>query len=150
MSTPISHPRPYQDVNAMSTAVDQASLIIPAQLSYLVIYNPSLGKTDENVSDQIVFYTSRKSKTRRKLKKTEAERAKDEEREKNERLRQVGLAQGIVAFGRDFAQNDTVSSVDTLKSRVILHELEDGWWILAVGAQSIFSCDNKTDNEISL
>ena len=33
--------------------------VIPAQLSYLAIYNPTLGPTDETFEDQIVFYVSR-------------------------------------------------------------------------------------------
>lgn len=59
--------------------------------------------------------------------------AQDAAREqKNEQLRQVGLAQGMVEFGRSFSDGKSVSTVETEKSRIILHELEPGWWILAV------------------
>ena len=67
--------------------------VIPAQLSFLTIYNPLLGTTDETLNDQIVFYTSRSSRVRR------GEGAEGDEENKNEgdeRLRQVGLAQGMV------------------------------------------------------
>lgn len=58
--------------------------ITPAALSSLAIYNPSLGPTDETVHDQIVFYTSRKGNAVTS----------------NDKLRQIGLAQGIVEFAR--------------------------------------------------
>lgn len=58
--------------------------ITPAALSFLAIYNPSLGPTDETVHDQIVFYTSRKGNVVTS----------------NDKLRQIGLAQGIVEFAR--------------------------------------------------
>lgn len=54
----------------------------PAHLEFLTIYNPALGPTDETLEKQIVFYTSERQK------------------EGNQRLREVGLAQGIVEFAR--------------------------------------------------
>jgi len=54
----------------------------PASLFSLAIYKPALGPTDETVGDQIVFFTSREPQT------------------PNERLRQVGLAQGVVEFAK--------------------------------------------------
>ena len=52
--------------------------------------------------------------------------------ERNERLRQIGLAQGMVEFASGFADGKPVDTIDTDKSRVVLRELEPGWWILAV------------------
>ena len=75
--------------------------VIPAQLSYLAIYNPTLGPTDETIADQIVFYTSRASYGRRVDGSTaegEANNCLDDEA--NDRLRQIGLAQGMVNFAR--------------------------------------------------
>ena len=77
----------------------EASAVIPAELSFLTIYNPSLGDRDENLRDQIVFYTSKESRTRRKRRDYTDEDALEHE-EENERLRQVGLAQGMVSFAR--------------------------------------------------
>jgi len=72
--------------------------VIPAQLSYLAIYNPTLGPTDETIADQIVFYTSQSShECENSGYQAEGEEAKDLE---NERLRQIGLAQGLVNFAR--------------------------------------------------
>lgn len=72
--------------------------VIPAQVSYLAIYNPTLGPTDETIADQIVYYTSQATHQRESTGGTESsEESKDLE---NERLRQIGLAQGLVNFAR--------------------------------------------------
>ena len=34
---------------------------------------------------------------------------------------------------RSFSKGEPVDSIETERSRVVLHELEQGWWILAVG-----------------
>jgi hypothetical protein len=109
------------------------TVVIPAQLSYLVIYNPSLGRSDEALPDQIVFYTSQSLLARRKKRGKGKAAVRDSEtsEELNEQLRQVGLAQGLVNFAKDFSDGQAVSTVDTEKCRTIIHELEKGWWILA-------------------
>lgn len=35
-------------------------------------------------------------------------------------------------FDRSFSNGEPVDSIETEKSRIVLHELEKGWWILAV------------------
>lgn len=119
--------------------------IIPAQLGFLAIYNPSLGTTDETLDDQIVYYASlatlsgprRKGNRNRNRRREPSDDDGDENaatrNERNERLRQIGLAQAMVEFGRGFSQGRAVDTVETEKGRVVLHELEPGWWILAVG-----------------
>lgn len=49
----------------------------------------------------------------------------------DERLRQVGLAQGMVKLASNFSDGKAVDYVETDKSRIVLHELEKNWWILA-------------------
>lgn len=90
---------PLLQVDDAMPGSDFAS-VIPAQLSFLTIYNPLLGPTDETLGDQIVFYTSRSSQTQTvegSAADGDAGGAKDEW---NARLRQVGLAQGMVGFAR--------------------------------------------------
>lgn len=73
--------------------------VVPAQLSFLAIYNPLLATTDETVTDQIVFYTPRSSRLRR----DDSSSVKGDGQNTNEwdeRLRQVGLAQGMVKLAR--------------------------------------------------
>ncbi|KIW05274.1 uncharacterized protein PV09_03806 [Verruconis gallopava] len=99
--------------------------LVPAQLSFLAIYNPELGRTDETFRDQVVYWFSRSVKERRK---DGARALQDDE---NEKLRQIGLAQGMVDFAKSFANGQPVDSIDTEKSRIVVHELEANWWILA-------------------
>jgi hypothetical protein len=106
--------------------------VVPAQLGFLAIYNPSLGTTDEAMEDQIVYYSSVVSPSSSSRKQRRSSAADPSSREdRNERLRQIGLAQGMVEFGRSFSGDRPVDTVETEKSRVVLHELEPGWWILA-------------------
>ena len=106
--------------------------MVPAQLGFLAIFNPSLGHTDETIDDQIVYYASVSTQTS-KRKRTRGRPTQDiSQEERNERLRQIGLAQGMADFSRGFSGGAAVDAIDTEKSRVILHELEPGWWLLAV------------------
>ena len=119
--------------NAMS---EQPRKVTPAQLGFLAIYNPSLGTTDETLENQIVYYSSPESRGdhSRQPGNSDTKAIRDAIREQNnERLRQIGLAQGMVEFGRSFSEGRSVDTIETEKSRIILHELEAGWWILAVG-----------------
>ncbi|KAJ5085546.1 hypothetical protein N7532_010317 [Penicillium argentinense] len=106
--------------------------VIPAQLSFLAIYNPTLGPTDETLEDQIVFYTSRSE-----LKRTEGSASEEAgavpplENGKNERLRQIGLAQGMVSFASNFSTGKPLEYVETDRARFVLLELEQDWWIVA-------------------
>jgi hypothetical protein len=106
---------------------------VPAKLNFLAIYNPSLGPTDETRHEQIVYYYSETRKPTRRTGKDISDGLKAEE---NERLRHIGLAQGMVEFGKAFSQGKSVDAIETEKSRIILHELETGWWILAVSDYS--------------
>lgn len=40
---------------------------------------------------------------------------------------------------RSFSNGDAVDCVETAKCRILLHELEGGWWILAVGLYTSFA-----------
>lgn len=75
------------------------SNIVPAQLSYLAIYNPALGPTDETFDQQLVFYWSR-AVAEAKAAQRKGSKAQDETEQSNEQLRQIGLAQGLVDFAR--------------------------------------------------
>ncbi len=114
---------------------EQPRKVVPARVGFLAIYNPSLGTTDETIEDQIVYYSSTESRGERSRPKgaSDAKAIQDAIREvNNEQLRQIGLAQGMVEFGRSFSEGRSVDTIETEKSRIILHELEAGWWILAV------------------
>lgn len=108
--------------------------VVPAQLSFLAVYNPSLGTSDETFHQQIVVYYSRAAKAPSKLSNEHAKSEQELREHENEKLRQVGLAQGMVGFAKSFSHGEAVDSVETHKSRIVLRELEQGWWILAVCA----------------
>ncbi|KAF2210485.1 hypothetical protein CERZMDRAFT_113384 [Cercospora zeae-maydis SCOH1-5] len=111
------------------------SHVVPARLSFLAIYNPSLGLTDDTFKDQAVFYFSRKAHDARlavkKNGRSDAAGGDALREEENEKLRQIGLAQGMIDFARSFSDREAVDSIDTEKSRIVLHELEAGWWVIA-------------------
>ena len=76
----------------------------PAQLAFLAIYNPALGPTDETFADQCVYWYSRKAAEARVAAKQSAQKeaaggnaAREDE---NEKLRQIGLAQGMAGFAK--------------------------------------------------
>ena len=115
-------------------ATSPAPGIVPAQLGFLAIYNPSLGTTEDNLDDQIVYYASVNTQNQRRRHRSRARPTEAlSKEERNERLNQIGLAQGMVDFSRSFSDGKPVDTIDAEKSRVVLHELEPGWWILAVG-----------------
>ncbi|KAK1035602.1 hypothetical protein LTS16_014424 [Friedmanniomyces endolithicus] len=107
----------------------------PAQLAFLAIYNPALGPTDETFADQCVYWYSRKAAearvTAKQTARKEAAGGDAAREDENEKLRQIGLAQGMVGFAKSFSKGEPVDSIETERSRVVLHELEQGWWILA-------------------
>ncbi|KAI1501500.1 hypothetical protein F5X99DRAFT_201714 [Biscogniauxia marginata] len=106
--------------------------VVPAQLGFLSIFNPSLGSTDETIDDQIVYYASvntQSPKRRHRSRGNPTDHISQEER--NERLRQIGLAQAMIEFSRGFSGGKPVDTIETEKTRIVLHELEPGWWILA-------------------
>lgn len=74
--------------------------VIPAQLGFLAIYNPSLGPTDETLAEQIVFYSSKNSRDRSSRSAQREDSATEQNEDENEKLRRIGLAQGIVGFAK--------------------------------------------------
>ncbi|KAI0472873.1 hypothetical protein GGR56DRAFT_586869 [Xylariaceae sp. FL0804] len=115
-----------------TTASPGPASLVPAQLGFLAIYNPSLSATDDTLDDQIVYYASVNTQSQKRRNRTRGKPTDDlSQDERNERLRQIGLAQGMVDFSRGFADGKPVDTIETEKSRVVLHELEPGWWMLA-------------------
>jgi First Longin domain of INTU, CCZ1 and HPS4 len=83
--------------------VDSESVsVIPAQVGFLSIYNPSLGPTDETLQDQIVYYYSSQStrSPQRENASSTTPPPKEQRDDTNEKLRKIGLAQGMVNFSK--------------------------------------------------
>jgi hypothetical protein len=113
------------------------SKVVPAQLGFFAIYNPSLGTTDETLKDQIVYYSDIDAR-RRVKRRTKADGKNATAEQINERLRQIGLAQGMVEFGKSFSDGKSIDSIETEKSRIVLHEVEAGWWMIAVSPPLVY------------
>ncbi|KAL8694747.1 MAG: hypothetical protein Q9218_000673 [Villophora microphyllina] len=104
--------------------------IVPAALAFLTIYNPTLSQNDETIEEQIVYYYSKSESQQPHRKGGSSQHAADRE-SKNEKLRHIGLAQGMVEFAKTFSNGEEVDSIETQKSRIVLRKLEAGWWLLA-------------------
>ena len=74
--------------------------VVPAALSFLAIYNPSLSQADESLHEQIVYYYSATRRDWRKSRQSSDGEVEEIKEERNEKLRQVGLAQGMVGFAK--------------------------------------------------
>ncbi len=74
--------------------------VVPANLSFLAIYNPSLSTSDDTFHQQIVYYYSKIRNTRRSGKAHDNGDEEDTREQKNEKERQIGLAQGMVEFAK--------------------------------------------------
>ncbi|KIV89091.1 hypothetical protein PV10_08696 [Exophiala mesophila] len=136
----------------MSAPFNHDRRVIPACLSSLAIFNPTLGPRDEITGEQILYYYSAKDEENSEKDRAEKGNRKtgedqnaarlgdsvvkgqvedQEDAEQNKRLRQVGLAQGMVDFVKNFSNGVPLESIETEKSRVVLKEVEPSWWILA-------------------
>ena len=82
---------------AMSGSAN-ATGVVPATLSFLAIYNPSLNDSDESIHDQIVYYYDKASDGRRSHRDGGSTEREEHRKEDNKRLRHIGLAQGMVQF----------------------------------------------------
>lgn len=75
--------------------------VIPAELSFLAIYNPALG-VDETLHDQIVYYYTGSGEAQEGHKPVGDDEPETSHELLNERLRQIGLAQGMIEFAKCF------------------------------------------------
>ena len=88
----------------MTTSLWPTTKIVPAQLAFLAIYNPSLGPTDETFAQQCVFWYSHAAQEGRisakKDGRSDAAAGAAAREDENEKWRQIGLAQGMVNFAK--------------------------------------------------
>lgn len=102
----------------MSSSSQRAG-VVPACLSFLAIYNPSLGKSEDSLDEQIVYYYSKPVGQRTEAVANGSAREEPDGQEQNKRLRQIGLAQGMVEFAKyisrsSFGKRETDSDVQEL------------------------------------
>lgn len=80
-------------------------------LSYFCVYNPSLGQSEENTKDQILYYTAKKVVPA------------------DVKMKQVGLAQALVNFTSTFSPSQPTQNVHSQKHRMVFLQPEPGFWI---------------------
>ena len=97
LTTLLSEKTPSAAHHAMSSIVPG---VVPASLSFFAIYNPSLSKSDDTFHEQIVYYYSKSNSAKRSGKANYNEDGGDTQEERNEKARQIGLAQGIAEFAK--------------------------------------------------
>ncbi|PKY41435.1 hypothetical protein RhiirA4_539586 [Rhizophagus irregularis] len=102
----------------MDTTNSQGIVTVPPSLSYFCVYNPSFGDTDDSQSDQLLYYTSKKTVPM------------------DVKIRQVGLAQGLyelfsisAPYCRVFSPSKPCENVHTQKNRLAFYEPEPDYWI---------------------
>ncbi|KAG5439449.1 hypothetical protein PCANB_002023 [Pneumocystis canis] len=84
-------------------------------LSYLSIFNPSLGLSENSLHDQILLFIS---ETLFSL---------------DDQLRNIGFIQGIMQFSKNFEENKSNQYIHSKNHIIIIIHVENGWHIVAVG-----------------
>ena len=87
-------------------------------LEYLTIFNPSLGKTEETLVDQLLFYTSSATSNL------------------DAQLRQIGLLQGIVELAKSFSEGQSVDYLESRDTRTYILRQGDYWIVLCLNVVS--------------
>ncbi|KAG0294502.1 vacuolar fusion protein ccz1 [Linnemannia gamsii] len=98
-----SSPSPTSSGNGLTTS--------PASLNYFCIYNPDFGPTDETQHEQLLYYVARKTVS------------------VDAKMRNIGLAQGLVNFARIFSPTAPCENVHSQKNRLVFYEAEPGYWL---------------------
>ncbi|KAL9001169.1 MAG: hypothetical protein Q9169_000353 [Polycauliona sp. 2 TL-2023] len=93
----------------MSISADKPG-IVPAALAFLAIYNPSLSQDDDTAGEQIVYYYTKPDAHASHRTKSRVHHVVDQDG-KNEKIRQVGLAQGMVQFARQSVDLTRITSL---------------------------------------
>ncbi|KAF9537778.1 vacuolar fusion protein ccz1, partial [Mortierella hygrophila] len=94
-----------------STSSGNGLTITPASLNYFCIYNPDFGPTDETQHEQLLYYVARKTVSI------------------DAKMRNIGLAQGLVNFARIFSPTAPCENVHSQKNRLVFYEAEPGYWL---------------------
>ncbi|KAF9203802.1 vacuolar fusion protein ccz1 [Haplosporangium sp. Z 27] len=113
-----------------STTSSSGPSTTPATLGYFCIYNPEFGPTDETQHEQLLYYVARKTVSI------------------DVKMRNIGLAQGLVNFARIFSPTAPCENVHSQKNRLVFLEAEPGYWLhmcieLGTIKRSIKGADGK-------
>ncbi|KAF9586200.1 vacuolar fusion protein ccz1 [Lunasporangiospora selenospora] len=108
----LASPRPTHSSSPSSgTATSSGPSVTPPTLGYFSVYNPDFGPTDETQHEQLLYYVARKTVSI------------------DAKMRNIGLAQGLVNFARIFSPNGPCDNVHSQKNRMVFYEAEPGYWL---------------------
>ncbi|KAG0317518.1 vacuolar fusion protein ccz1 [Dissophora globulifera] len=115
---------------ASSSAAAAGPSSTPATLGYFCVYNPDYGPTDETQHEQLLYYVARKTVSM------------------DVKMRNIGLAQGLVNFARIFSPTAPCDNVHSQKNRLVFYEAEPGYWLhlcieLGTTKRSVKGSDGK-------
>ncbi|GJJ77154.1 hypothetical protein EMPS_09513 [Entomortierella parvispora] len=111
-SASASSPNPANAPAAASPSSSNAGpAVTPPTLGYFCVYNPDFGPTDETQHEQLLYYVARKTVSI------------------DAKMRNIGLAQGLVNFARIFSPNAPCDNVHSQKNRLVFLEAEPGYWL---------------------
>ncbi|KAF9915331.1 vacuolar fusion protein ccz1 [Lobosporangium transversale] len=121
-------PKPAVGPSSSSSSSGPAST--SSSLGYFCIYNPEFGPTDETQHEQLLYYVARKTVSM------------------DVKMRNIGLAQGLVNFARIFSPTAPCENVHSQKNRLVFYEAEPGYWLhlcieLGTIRRSIKGADGK-------
>ncbi|KAG0199244.1 Vacuolar fusion protein CCZ1 B [Mortierella sp. GBA30] len=112
-SASTSSPKPGHATSSTSASPTSLSgpVTTPATLGYFCVYNPDFGPTDETQHEQLLYYVARKTVSI------------------DAKMRNIGLAQGLVNFARIFSPTAPCENVHSQKNRLVFYEAEPGYWL---------------------
>ncbi|KAI8375871.1 hypothetical protein BD560DRAFT_392146 [Blakeslea trispora] len=80
-------------------------------LSYFCVYNTTLGQSEENTKDQILYYTAKTTVPA------------------DVKMKQIGLAQALVNFTSTFSTGHVSQHVHSQKNRMVFFQPEPNFWM---------------------
>ncbi|KAG0057553.1 Vacuolar fusion protein CCZ1 B [Gryganskiella cystojenkinii] len=119
-SASASSPKPSASAAASPTS-SSGPAVTPPTLGYFCVYNPDFGPTDETQHEQLLYYVARKTVSI------------------DVKMRNIGLAQGLVNFARIFSPDAPCDNVHSQKNRLVFLEAEPGYWLHMVCSVSPYN-----------
>ncbi|KAI8594705.1 hypothetical protein EDD21DRAFT_393092 [Dissophora ornata] len=110
-SSTTTSPKPGNAASSSASSSSSSPSNTPATLGYFCVYNPDFGPTDETQHEQLLYYMARKTVSI------------------DVKMRNIGLAQGLVNFSRIFSPTAPCENVHSQKNRLVFYEAEPGYWL---------------------
>lgn len=134
--------------NRIRSQFENIEHVVPANVSYLTIFNPALSNDSESEADLVklilCYVVGKNSKNH-----SESDN-QPLEVDNNAKLRQIGLIQGITNFAKEFSEggNKDIDYIDTEQTRIIIQKVEINYYIVAcIELTKLMDNDNESDSD---